>query len=79
MSKSDEKDKRNRTRHEFLLTFFSPEAHYQTQEVNGYMLVKQFNGGNNMWEVAIFTMENWRKVEEWKSGRVAVSEPQPTA
>jgi hypothetical protein len=71
------KQKYNKTRHGFLLTFFSSETHYQTKEVNGYILVKQFNKTNGEWEVAIYTKENWRKVEEWKRDTEAENQPLP--
>ena len=56
----------NRQRHEFLLTFFDLPHKYDTKEINGYTLVRQFNAGNDQWEVAIHTKENWKRVEEWK-------------
>ena len=60
----------NRRRHEFLLTFFTiskdKEDKYEIKEVNGFFLVKQFNGGSNKWEVAIHTKETLAKVNEWK-------------
>jgi hypothetical protein len=68
--------KRKRTRHEFLLTFFSPDPHYEVKEINGFVLVKQFNNPN--WEVAIYTKESWERVEAWKS-KVAGKEPLPMA
>lgn len=62
------KKKYNKTRHGFLLTFFKPDPEYQVIKMNGYVLVKQFNGLNNEWEVAIYTEESWSKVEQWKEG-----------
>ena len=54
------KDKLKRQRHEFLLTFFNQEKdHYEHKEVNGFVLVKQWNGGTNAWEVAIHTKESF--------------------
>lgn len=47
----------NKTRQSFLLTFFTPENTYQELEVNGFYLVKQFNGNTKDWQVAIFTKE----------------------
>ncbi len=56
---------RNHRRHEFLLTFFSPEPVYQVKEVNGFVLVKQFNAGMKEWQVAIYTPENFNKAKEY--------------
>ena len=78
MDKKELKHLRSRTRHEFLLTLLPPYPHYATQEMNGYILVKQLNGQKE-WEVAIYTKENWRKVEMWKRDREAQSEAQPIA
>jgi hypothetical protein len=70
---------RKRQRHEFLLTFFSPNPQYQVKEVNGWTLVKQFNAANQLWEVAIYTKENWAKVEKWKRDKEAGNQPLPMA
>jgi len=56
----------NRRRHEFLLTFFTKESHYDVVEINGFVLVKQFNSGSGNWEVAIHTKDSFSKVNEWK-------------
>lgn len=58
-----------RRRHEFLLTFFDDVPHYQTKEVNGYLLVKQWNGGSRAWEVAIHTKETYANVLRWQDQR----------
>jgi hypothetical protein len=57
---------RNIQRHSFLLTFFEKIEGYKVKEVNGFVLVKQWNGANSHWEVAIHTKESWEKVKEWK-------------
>jgi len=51
----------NQQRHNFLLTFFNDIQEYQTKEINGYILVKQYNGGTKRWEVAIYTKESFGK------------------
>ncbi len=50
----------NRQRHEFLLTFFADQEkdEYAIRIVNGWKLIKQWNGGTNHWEVAIHPPEN---------------------
>jgi len=78
MDKKELKHLHNRIRHEFLLTFFDPAPHYAVRELNGYVLVKQLNQKRE-WEVAIYTKDNWRKVEEWKCGREADNQPLPMA
>lgn len=51
----------NKQRQDFLLTLFDKKDEYQTKEVNGFMLVKQFNGNNKTWQVAIYTPENYQR------------------
>jgi hypothetical protein len=59
-----QKDKHffNRQRHDFLLTFFELPHHYEVKEVNGFILVRQFNGTSNGWEVAIYTKDSWNSI-----------------
>ena len=62
------KRNRSRTRHEFLLTFFEGKVSegYAEKEVNGYWLVRQWNGNSKMWEVAIYTQENFGRRKEYQ-------------
>lgn len=55
--------RRSRTRHDFLLTFFDEKSGYATKEVNGFILVKQWNGNTNSWNVAIYTPKAFRNRE----------------
>lgn len=64
--KQQEKIKRKRIRHEFLLTFFNSKSGYDVREIHGFILVKQFNRVSNTWEVAIHTKESFAKVKAWK-------------
>jgi len=58
--------KRNRTRHSFLLTFFQQdEDFYEEKQVNGFWLVKQWNAGNNNWEVAIYERASFKKKQHF--------------
>jgi hypothetical protein len=41
-------------RQEFLLTFFDHASDYEEKEINGFWLVKHWNGNNNTHEVAIY-------------------------
>jgi hypothetical protein len=76
-----DKKKRNRTRHDFLLTLFpDKKEEYSEIELNGYHLVRQWNGGSREWEVAIWTKESWinrQQFLEWS--REAQSKGNPTA
>ena len=53
----------NTHRQNFLLSVFI-DNHYQEKEVNGFWLVKQWNGGKNEWQVAIFTKESFESYKE---------------
>ena len=59
---------------DFLLSYFIGD-HYQEREVNGFMLIKQWNGNTKSWQVAIFTkdsFENYKKYgqeQAWKGIR----------
>ena len=60
---------KNENRQNFLLTFFQGEG-YEEKEVNGYWLVKQWNGNTKNWQVAIYTkesFENYLKVGRGES------------
>jgi hypothetical protein len=61
------KEIKNETRRNFLLTFFNPEPKYQVKEINGFVLVKYHDNSTDRWGVMIYTPENWKKVEEYKS------------
>lgn len=59
MTRKGAKD-RNKTRHEFLLTLFPDnEEKYAVLPMNGFVLVRQWNGGTNRWEVAVYTQEKY--------------------
>ena len=75
-SKEQEK-KRNQNRHTFLLTFFDqPEGdHYEEKPLNGFWLIKQWNGGTHSWQVAIYTEEAFHKKAEFSN----FYKPQDTA
>jgi len=58
--------KRNRTRHNFLLTLFPDQKkEYAKIEMNGFHLVRQWNGNNHCWEVAIYTEESFKKSQQY--------------
>jgi hypothetical protein len=51
-------------RQAFLLTFFDDQPHYETKEVNGFILVKQ-QASDGSFNVAIYTPENFKKAQEF--------------
>lgn len=67
-----QKQKRNNTRHDFLLTFFGAVGKHSIVEVNGFILVQQWSGVSNRWEVAIFRKESYRKVSAWSKANPEV-------
>lgn len=66
---------RNRTRHEFLLTFFDKSAEYQEQEVNGYHLIKQFNRVEKSWDVAVYSKAAYEKRKVYQGRMKDLIEP----
>lgn len=60
MSKETKKEK-NTNRHEFLIEQYFDGIHegYATRTVGNWVLVRQFNGGTDRWEVAIYTKESF--------------------
>lgn len=52
------------TRKEFLLSFFFGDS-YQEKQVNGFWLVKSWNGNNKQWQVAIFTEETFKNYKRF--------------
>jgi len=67
--KATQNAKRNKTRQDFLLTFFDGDG-YQEKEVNGFTLIKHRNGNTGGWEVAIYSkeaIENYNTIREQKT------------
>lgn len=55
----------NQQRQDFLLSFFEQEEdHYEEKEINGFWLVKQYNGNADKWQVAIFPEENFKQYQQ---------------
>lgn len=63
MSNKTKKKQYNQSRQDFLLTFFDCED-YQEKFVNGFWLIKQFNGDTDNWQVAIFTKDSFKSYSE---------------
>lgn len=58
--------RQNMTRHAFLLTFFDKPDKYEEKQVNGFMLIRQFNAGNGNWEVAIYSMDAYLNKQKYR-------------
>lgn len=61
--KKEERKRRNQQRQDFLLTFFDKNK-YTQKEVNGFWLVKQWNGDFKRWQVAIYPEGHLKRREE---------------
>ena len=46
----------NQTKQDFYNTFFEGDK-YQEKEVNGYWLIKRWDGRRKCWEVALYSKE----------------------
>ena len=57
-AKQEQISKNNKTRQEFLRTFFE-KSEYQEIEVSGFWLVQHWNGNTNDWEIAIYDKEGF--------------------
>lgn len=56
----------NQNRQKFLLTFFTGEG-YEEKEVNGWYLVKHWNGNNESFEVAIYSKASYDAMKGYTS------------
>ena len=65
----------NKIRQMFLLSFFDKENRYEEKEINGFMLIKQFNARQLAWEVAIYTRESYQKKQAHKDKISKLIEP----
>jgi len=63
MSKTKKRNK------EFLLSFFDKEPKYQVKEINGFIIVKRWNGKDNVWEPAIYTKESYKREQNWQGSQ----------
>lgn len=53
-------------KHERLLRLFDGDG-YEEFHTPKYVFVKQWNGNNKQWQVAIYPIESWRKKEKFNS------------
>jgi len=49
------------TKRAFLLSFFEEESGYCEKQINGFWLIKSWNGDGNFWQVSIFTPESYER------------------
>lgn len=57
---SIEKQKTKQRRKDFLLSFFSKPDKFEHKEVNGFVLVKHYNGQLKNWYVDIYTPDTFQ-------------------
>jgi hypothetical protein len=48
----------NKSRHQFLLSFFTGDK-YEEKNINGFWLVKHFDGNTKKWTVNVYSEENF--------------------
>lgn len=49
----------NKKYQDFLLSFFEDD-YYQEREVNGFWLVKKYDGSKDIWDVYLYTAESFK-------------------
>lgn len=65
LAKIEKSEENNKNRMGFLLSFFDGEG-YEEKKVNGFWLIKHWNGNIKAWRVSIYTEESHEKYK--KSG-----------
>lgn len=53
-------------RRQFLLTFFDKENGYTEKEINGFWLIKHWNGNSKKWVVDIYTQKSYNNYKNAK-------------
>ena len=46
----------------FLLGFFDDKPEFEVKEINGFLIVKSWDGGKNRWTASIFTKESYKNM-----------------
>lgn len=65
IKKLNQRQKRNKTRHEFLLTLFpNQKKEYTEIEMNGFHLIRTLNGNTKSWQVSIFSKESYKNYKQ---------------
>lgn len=62
--RNEQKQKTHSRQQEFLLTFFDKDE-YQEKEVNGFWLIKSWNGNVENWQVGIYTQESYENYKKY--------------
>lgn len=62
VKKTKPKKLKNREKHDRLLRLFDGEG-YEEFHHPKYVFVKQWNGNNSTWQVAIYTKDSWSRVK----------------
>jgi len=61
MKKRTKTQQANTRRHKFLNEMFFPNSEgYEVKTLGEWVLVRQWNGGSNRWEVAIWEKDTYR-------------------
>lgn len=68
--KQENKKEKDKTKREFLLTFFADYDEYQEMEVNGFWLIKSWNGGAKFWQVGIYTKESYKAYKKFQENNL---------
>lgn len=72
--------KRKKTRHAFLHTFFDNPEEYCEIEVNDFILINQWNGNSKSWDVAIYSKSSYSRKQHYIKGiKKAGNKPLPMA
>lgn len=64
MKKQTNKQRLTQQRRNFLLTFFKNISEYQEKNVNGFWLIKHWDGNFKRWQVDIYTKESYKRMKE---------------
>jgi hypothetical protein len=59
------KQVKSRAKHDRLLRLFDSEG-YEEFHTPKYVFVKQWNGNNNQWQVAIYPIASWSRMNIYK-------------
>ncbi|MFA5452695.1 MAG: hypothetical protein WC248_03905 [Candidatus Methanomethylophilaceae archaeon] len=46
---------------EFLLSFFEGRSGYAEKKINGFWLIKNWNGDGQFWQVSVFSPESYER------------------
>ena len=55
---------KNENRNKFLLSFFKSVEGKEAMEINGFVLLKHWDGNMNEWSVSIYSQESYNKMQE---------------